>query len=93
MVYSDGPLDASLIDRLFVNVRTTFAHHWPYTFAGLAPMRDGGASAQPVVLHPAGLINANAVESISSAMEISAIGARNAARLVAEIIGAHRRVV
>ena len=58
------------------------------TFAGLAPMRDGGASAQPVVLHPAGLINANAVESISSAMEISAIGARNAARLVTEIIGA-----
>lgn len=88
MVYSDRPLDASLIDRLFVDVRTTFAHHWLYTFASLVPMRDGGASAQPVVLHPAGLINANAVESIASAMEISVIGARNAARLVAEITSA-----
>ena len=40
------------------------------------------ARRRPVVLHEAGLINANAVESISSAMEISAIDARNAAALI-----------
>ena len=39
---------------------------------------------QPVVLHSGGVINANAVESIASAMEISVIGARNAARLLVQ---------
>ena len=36
-----------------------------------------------VVLAP-GLYNANAMESIASAMEISVIGARNAARLLVD---------
>jgi len=86
MVYSDAALDAATLAKLFVGVKDSMAWYHPYTFAGLEP--DDGAAAQPVVLHEAGLINANAVESISSAMEISAIGARNAAALIAELAAA-----
>ena len=42
------------------------------------------------MLHPAGLINANALESIASAMEISVMGARNAARIVAQLVEERR---
>ena len=86
MVYSDAALDAATLAKLFVGVKDSMTWYHPYTFAGLEP--DDGAAAQPVVLHEAGLINANAVESISSAMEISAIGARNAAALIAELAAA-----
>ena len=82
MVYSDKEVSAF---ELFTNASAFETHHWPYTFAGLEPIVDPKAQLQPVVLHEAGLINANALESIASAMEISVMGARNAARLVAEL--------
>ena len=85
MVYSDAALDAATLAKLFVDVKDSMAWYHPYTFAGLEP--DDGAAAQPVVLHEAGLINANAVESIVGD-EISAIGARNAAALIAELAAA-----
>ena len=95
LVYSDAALHDAELETLFLglNVNATLRQHWPYTFAQLTPF--GGAEGegegegeerapqvQPVVLHPSGLINANAMESIASAMEISIIGGRNAARLL-----------
>jgi len=82
LVYSDGPIDAATRARLFVNATDQLEQHWPYTFAQLAPITDAPAQTQPVVLAD-GLYNANALEQIASAMEISAIGGRNAALLVA----------
>ena len=96
MVYTDAPATDAVLSAIFVNVTHTFRQYWPYTFARLnpvpvqpppaggAPGGDRGAAAepllQPVILAP-GFINANAVESLASAMEISVFGARNAARL------------
>ena len=85
MVYSDQSLLPD-VERLFVNVTQRLEHHWPYTFAALPPITDPSTQAQPVVLAP-GLYNANVLESIASAMEISVIGARNAAGLVVSQLG------
>ena len=87
MVYSDEKPDPFV---LFTNVSAFESHHWPYTFSGLRPVTEPLAQLQPVVLHPAGLINANALESIASAMEISVMGARNAARIVAQLVEERR---
>ena len=43
MVYSDSSIMPRL-DELFVSVRDTFEHHWPYTFAHLKPV-GGSATA------------------------------------------------
>ena len=78
MVYSDSSVMAQL-DQLFVNVNQTYTHHWPYTFAHLAP--TDGHVAQPILLSKSpGLYNVNSMESLASAMEISSIGGRNVAR-------------
>ena len=97
LVYSDKKLTDTVLDGLFVGLHAagTVRQHWPYTFARLNPFVATSSSkteaeenavqqVQPVVLHPAGCINANAMESISSAMEISVIGGRNAAHLLLE---------
>lgn len=98
LVYSDAALDDAELETLFIglNGSATLRQHWPYTFAKLSPfpgdLEDlgdlgegrGQPVVQPIVLHPDGVINANAVESIASAMEISVIGARNAARLLVQ---------
>jgi hypothetical protein len=75
LVYSDAALHDAELETLFLglNVNATLRQHWPYTFAQLTPF--GGAEGegegegeerapqvQPVVLHPSGLINANAME-------------------------------
>lgn len=82
MVYSNLPL-APHLDKLFVGVGQVLVQHWPYTFAALTPITSEHQQLQPVVVMEEGLYNANAVESIASAMEISVIGARNAAQLAA----------
>lgn len=97
LVYSDKKLTDTALDALFIGLHAagTVRQHWPYTFARLNPFvatpsnkaeaeENAVQQVQPVVLHPAGLINANAMESISSAMEISVIGGRNAAHLLLE---------
>jgi prenylcysteine oxidase/farnesylcysteine lyase len=89
MVYSDTAIDQRLAE-LFVGPEAHHVQHWPYTFGQLPPISIGpnaSAQVQPVVLAP-GLYNANAMESIASAMEISVIGARNAAaHVVARRVG------
>ena len=81
MVYSDTSIQPHL-EQLFTGVGQVLVQHWPYTFAGLDPIVQPERQLQPVVLR-SGLFNANAIESIASAMEISTIGGRNAARLAA----------
>ena len=63
---------------------STLACGRPYTFAKLAPVLNASAETQPVVLREEGLYNLNAVESMATAMEISAMGARNVARLITQ---------
>jgi hypothetical protein len=73
---------------MFVNVKQYYHNHWPYTFAALEPITGEQSQLQPIVMHSAGLFNINALESIATAMEISAIGARNVARLVSQNVSA-----
>ena len=84
MVYSDESILQD-IDMYFNNPKTetVFEHFWPYTFPHLKPI-DGG-NVQPIILNEAdggGIYNANAMESIATAMEISSIGGRNVALLI-----------
>ena len=88
MVYSDGPIDERL-PSLFVSPQLHHTQHWRYTFGELVPITNPALQTQPVVLAE-GLYNANAMESIASAMEISVIGARNAAAHVAKWAAASR---
>ena len=71
MIYSDTSIQPHL-EQLFTGVGQVLVQHWPYTFAGLDPIVQPERQLQPVVLRP-GLFNANAIESIASAMEISTI--------------------
>ena len=85
MVYSDTDISHRL-GELFSNPSQFIHQHWPYTFANLEPITDAGTQTQPIVLLEMGLgvYNINAIESIATAMELSAIGARNVARLVVQ---------
>ena len=85
IIYSDASVKNN-IDDYFTGVKgELYEQYWPYTFPHLWPLQSGVAAAQdtqPVELDPSGLLfNINAVESLASAMEISAIGARNAAKI------------
>lgn len=84
IIYSDASVEGD-IDNYFTGVQgEIYEQYWPYTFPHLQPLQAGGATddTQPVELDPSGLLfNINAVESLASAMEISAIGARNAAKI------------
>lgn len=83
MLYSDtSPLE--VLGDYFVNPRAHIHQHWPYTFGGLLPLTSPATQTQPVVLHDhgLGLYNPNSLESLATAMELSAMGARNVARLI-----------
>ena len=83
MLYSDtSPLD--VLGDYFENPRAHVHQHWPYTFGNLLPLTLPAKQTQPVVLleQGLGLYNANSIESLATAMELSAMGARNVARLI-----------
>lgn len=89
IIYSDASVKGD-IERYFTGVGDLSEQYWPYTFPHLTPLNGNSrdeSDVQPVVLDGKGAVfNINSVESLASAMEISAIGARNAAKLAVDYL-------
>ena len=85
MVYSDRSIRREIgVYFKNPNTETIYEHFWPYTFPHLKVFSDEGGT-QPIILNEAdggGIYNANAMESIATAMELSSIGGRNVALLI-----------
>ena len=92
MVYSDQPIihNRTVLQSIFIqpNTNTIYEQYWPYTFAHLYPTSKL-KMLQPIELS-SGLYNLNALESLASAMEISAISAHNGARLAYDYLNLKR---
>ena len=86
LLYSDHSQTANL-DKYFVNVADSYEQYWPYTFPTLVPIEGDEDEVQPIVLDPKGAVyNINAMESLATAMEMSSIGGRNAARMASDFL-------
>jgi len=72
---------SGILSELFLGVQWFRVQDWPYTFPALVPLPDPTdplAAFQPVVLWPS-LYYTDGIESVTSAMECSAIAGRNIA--------------
>mmetsp|Transcript_35058 Transcript_35058/g.88210 ORF Transcript_35058/g.88210 Transcript_35058/m.88210 type:complete len:455 (+) Transcript_35058:117-1481(+) len=76
-IFSNGDVSTVLAD-IFEGVVDHHVQHWPYTFPDLAPTR----AYQPLRLSD-NLYYVNAMESVVTAMEGSAISSRNIAKWIA----------
>ncbi len=90
MVYSDVSIKSN-IEKFFINpnTETVYEHYWPYTFPHLNVISDKNANVQPLILNEAdggGLYNANVMEFVATAMEISSIGGRNVGKLIQQYL-------
>ena len=94
MVYSDASIKDN-IENYFINpnAKTLYEHYWPYTFPHLKVISNEEAQVQPVILNKedgGGIYNANTMEFIATAMEISSIGGRNVGMLIQQYLSTNK---
>eukprot|EP01113_Clastostelium_recurvatum_P012057 TRINITY_DN16218_c0_g1_i1.p1 TRINITY_DN16218_c0_g1~~TRINITY_DN16218_c0_g1_i1.p1 ORF type:complete len:365 (-),score=58.79 TRINITY_DN16218_c0_g1_i1:116-1210(-) len=77
-IFSNSDI-SSLISSIFVGVRASYVHAWPFTFPRLDVVAPG--HYQPIVLAD-GLYYVNTIESLASAMECSTLAGRNIAQII-----------
>ena len=80
LLHSDDALPAATLGAMFRTSTVLHVKHWPHAFPIQRPAPTP-ADLPPLVLGN-GALYLNAIETVASSMETTAIGARNAARLL-----------
>ena len=85
LLHSAGPMPNATLDALFTSRTLTHRKVWTHAFPVEAPVLD--AADYPPLQQAGGRLHfVNAIETVASSMETSTLAARNAARIVAQLL-------